>query len=1294
MNEVLSQTTQLKHWYMGGQDIDFTQSSGTTYVSTNLPATIGLDYATNGVYDANGDIIFYVNRTTIFDKYGNNKGSFPCVGGQVTECSIVPVPGNCFQYYVIYTVIAAHNTNTAYIIYGLVDISSGTPILPSSSSTFNDLSYSAVAPSAYGIGFAVSNIINFKGERFLYLVVGTEFTSIPHKGKVIRYRITNSGIVYENEIMDVSTMNLDYSTREVDLSPDGTKLAWGSWRKKNSIYIVTLEPCFGSYVSHNEYTTSSYGIATGSANSHGVEFSPNNNKLFYSDYTGYNNNIIKYIDLLYNSIHTVVGAQSQEAGQLELAADGYIYFPRLSNLDCKSINPTTLNVGDKTISMSGLSCCNAFGLLPDQIDGYNYDYLERLKTCCPEEYTYDVPIGIGVSTSATWTHSSNPFIIGTNDISMAQGFEVGPGTEIIIEHMEFRFGPYAKVVVHPGGRLILKGTTFKGLPDCNSMWKGIEVWGDRNESQDSYQTNGMRVQGQIIVKDYDMIPSTISNAFTAIQAIKVNCDGSLDWSKTGGIIQVQDQSNFTNNRAGIWIGGYKNFKPGFYGIKSKQRPNRSSITNCNFITNDLFYGDMNFHWFVGLYDGSGINITKNTFQNNTTSTTYLNKGIGIISINFPMNVVALCASTADPCPVNDIQPNVFSGLNYGINYYSSLGSSPFTNINYNTFTNCYRGITLNNSYNTKVIYNDIEVPEWDQQMFWPPYGIYINEGNAFKITKNNISASGNYFATRGIIANKTGNNTNEIYQNYFTGLNVGIESQFNNKTNNYFVNVGLFLLCNEFNNPYYDIIALGKTEVLAQNPSANTYNIGLAQQQLRSNFNTSSPNLYLPADNEFSSLHTTSSDYDFSNIDANSIEYYYDPTGGSELYPDKYSWLVLDNSLINDNSTRCPSKISNGGNIAQQYASLSTARVAFNSSKLIRDIWKDGGIEDLGEEVETTLPWDAYQQFNDLMSESPYLSEEVLIAFVENPVFTSLMVKLLMVANPHSARSDLVMQAIYDRIPALPQSYIDDILNAEGLDSPLEELEGNVSADFHNVRIIEEEIIGLYANDTINDWAEDSLKDFVSRRPGLTDRYQLASIYLDYGQFTDMQSVLNNIPSEFELSEDETTNYQNNLIIFAMAADIAQNNKVPGSLNQTQLTNLETIMQSDYLVDKAMALSLLKWNNPDYVYEQTILEPIVTSARKRNPNNRQREEEKTIMKVFPNPAKDYFTIEYRTVDRMYENLELVIQDASGRKIIQKRLKGGDYEELIDLSNFISGIYSVLLYADNKILSANKLTIMK
>ena len=41
-----------------------------------------------------------------------------------------------------------------------------------------------------------------------------------------------------------------------------------------------------------------------------------------------------------------------------------------------------------------------------------------------------------------------------------------------------------------------------------------------------------------------------------------------------------------------------------------------------------------------------------------------------------------------------------------------------------------------------------------------------------------------------------------------------------------------------------------------------------------------------------------------------------------------------------------------------------------------------------------------------------------------------------------------------------------------------------------------------------------------------------------------------------------------------------------------------------------------------------------------------------------------------------------------------QLKAGDNEEIIDLSSSISGIYSVLLYADNKILSAKKLTIMK
>jgi hypothetical protein len=140
-----------------------------------------------------------------------------------------------------------------------------------------------------------------------------------------------------------------------------------------------------------------------------------------------------------------------------------------------------------------------------------------------------------------------------------------------------------------------------------------------------------------------------------------------------------------------------------------------------------------------------------------------------------------------------------------------------------------------------------------------------------------------------------------------------------------------------------------------------------------------------------------------------------------------------------------------------------------NSAVIILNIWKDGGNIELGEEVATTEPWEAYQQFNELMGTSPYLSDEVLIEIINNPVFSDLMVKLIMIANPQSIRSVEVMVALEHRVPAMPQAYIDDIkASDDGTLSQLEILEANVSSYNHAIDMIGQNIKRNYRGNFVD----------------------------------------------------------------------------------------------------------------------------------------------------------------------------------------------------------------------------------
>jgi hypothetical protein len=192
--------------------------------------------------------------------------------------------------------------------------------------------------------------------------------------------------------------------------------------------------------------------------------------------------------------------------------------------------------------------------------------------------------------------------------------------------------------------------------------------------------------------------------------------------------------------------------------------------------------------------------------------------------------------------------------------------------------------------------------------------------------------------------------------------------------------------------------------------------------------------------------------------------------------------------------------------ISTLYSNLGNAQVLLNSSQTMLNIWQDGGDADLDQQIETIDPWDVYIEFNSLLAESPYLSEDALIAIVENDAFTSLMVKLLMIANPHSSRSDFVMEALYNRLPPMPESYMEEIMAEEQTVSQLDLLKNDVATDYHLLRTIGEDIKHFYRNDTINEWAIDSLINFTSRQTDLFDKYELATIYLEHGLYEDMDN--------------------------------------------------------------------------------------------------------------------------------------------------------------------------------------------
>jgi len=150
-----------------------------------------------------------------------------------------------------------------------------------------------------------------------------------------------------------------------------------------------------------------------------------------------------------------------------------------------------------------------------------------------------------------------------------------------------------------------------------------------------------------------------------------------------------------------------------------------------------------------------------------------------------------------------------------------------------------------------------------------------------------------------------------------------------------------------------------------------------------------------------------------------------------------------------------------------------------------------------------------------------------------------------------------------------------------------------------------------------------------------------------------------------------------------------------GALSANQKAILEGMVEAaPNTAPASAALALLIFNNPEYAYYEVVKPVTVNNARLASPvGNSGLKIEDKLLKIYPNPSHDYITLEYRTGNK-YSSLSIAIKDATGKTVLIKQLKGGDSEEMINLSELKSGVYSLILYGDATLIEVEKITILK
>jgi len=821
-------------------------------------------------------------------------------------------------------------------------------------------------------------------------------------------------------------------------------------------------------------------------------------------------------------------------------------------------------------------------------------------------------------------------------------------------------GQNAKLIVEPGGKLHINGGTLTNAEE-GKTWYGIEVWGDPAAGQNPID------QGWVLIQN----GATIENSVHGIVASHLEEDSTSGPGEltpnpayAGGIVQAIG-SGFINNQSTVWFYAYP-------------QSSASWFTDCDFEINDGYFGSEDPGYFVRMDGMKGIDFTICRFNNNTSGNCF---GSGIYSFNSGFNVKG--KSTGLPAPF-DWEHSKFNNLRYAV-YATSGGTLNIPDISHSQFTGNYRGVYFSGVRNSIVEYCDFVT---GPACAGASYGIYLDRSTAYTIEDNTFSqGDGNGI---GLVVNNSGGDPNRIYRNSFTGLKFGILAQQENRAAD---GNGLVLKCNTYNENGHDQLVLWDGLFISKKA-------GIAEGQ-----GADIPQPYGPAGNLFSWTGPEGTATDIYN-EANNITYYYHI---DDDYPLRPKYVSVGKVIPEPNNhpeaywdpeESCPPSESGGGTGDTEglKSLVATSAQKADSVQNIITILKDGGSTDnLKTEVALSTPPEAFSIYAELMGSSPYISDTVMAAAIEKEeVIPNVMIRDVMVANPHNAKNNELLEKIDERSNPMPDYMKAQIVQGGGLVSLFEDLQSQKAFYVQQHVLALNALERSYLADTLAPVASiDSLRALLQNENKLAAKQSLVFLDMGRGAWGEVQNTLEAIPQSFNLTEEEEEEHAQLLTFTGIVANLAQEGKGIMEADSAQITALfgieasRTGIAAVFARNALLALDEISYDEPvlmpDFLKSSTIADEHAKLMKAL--------EEHHYLRVFPNPASDYLVIAHE-LEALQQSPYAEIYGLKGGKRMHVKLSGLHNQETIDIKGLKPGVYIVSLFADNKELESVKFTKVK
>jgi len=850
--------------------------------------------------------------------------------------------------------------------------------------------------------------------------------------------------------------------------------------------------------------------------------------------------------------------------------------------------------------------------------------------------------------------------------------------------------PDADIIIEPGGKLILDGGKLTRL--CNNeLWNGIQVWGDSSLSQYP-DTN----QGYLGIRNGGIIEYAVTGAFVG----KI-IDGDTLFAGSGGIVEAED-AIFLNNETDVEFLPFINDHP----LNGNEISNASVFRNSAFKTCDPdgLIGKVKNHVLLDGVNGVDFYACSFLFEETVgQDIAEADRGAGICALDAQVYVKGRCNSQSVPCTSYD--SCYFKNLRYGIRAFGT-GGFQYLDVSESVFDKNTAGMYLSGYHHPVVVSSHFNtgtghdlIPGQENAFYG---GLYM-DGSSGYLVENNYFAGPNAMVPDsgsvikiGIYIKDSGTDENEIYNNYFTGLDAGIVAEGTNKGKE----TGLCLKCNDFRTCLNDMMVTdsafsgrgrgagikenqGTDDTLSYMLAGNTFTPDVQGLQAVDNGNNEKYFWsYLNNADHFNYYHHAEDPY-----------YVTFPLDSSNY---SYNDILLVNKGTYFLKTRaCPKRPSSPGYKSVEDPRLEkiTADIQLATLQNTFDSLLDGGsTENLNFEIVTSLPYEALELRDQLLTDSPYLSDTILKqAIYKETVLPNAMIRDVLTANPQSAKSGDILDALDGRYDPMPDYMMAEIMQGLEQIGALESLESKIGywSNYRSQAV--NKLIREFLSDTTLINPKDSLINLLQNETSLESKYRLAFAFWDNNQTEEALQILNEIPASINLTSADLETYYQYLDYFDILTMMNVSSLNPRQLDSSSVQSLCLIMNSDLPLLSSYARSLLLKGRYMEFTERVSFSSYVKSYPAYYDLDPQKPDlpknDKLIL--FPNPSGDYVIVYFNSLE-FDECGSIKIDNLQGKVLEKIKLDSRKNQVVINLSSYSNGLYIVSLIINDKLIRTEKL----